>query len=520
MQAAPCTRLPFFHGDDPLHARRIWQAPRRSQFIVGVLLLLGFAARLRQYLAATSFWHDEAYLLLNIFNKSFADLVGPLTHEQAAPPLFLWALRSCYVTLGSSELAMRLPALVASLAALALMVPLARVVCGGAYWLWALGCACVSSCLLHLTYQVKPYSTDVLMAEAVLLAGALCLSPAASARARSVSRLAIVAAAVLGPWLSFPSVFVLGGACVALIATAIENRRRDDYLLAAIMPATLLASSLLVWLAAARHHNTPYQQSFWAAEFMDLSSPAAAVTWLLTKLVEAGGYGVQGIGIPMALLAAIGLASCWRRRPALSILLTMPACLACLASALHLYPLGNRLLAFLLPGLWLCAAQGLETAAGHFHNRAPRLVPAIAVLLLLAGGLRTALYSVVAKPSVEFRQAFDYVHAHWNEGDSLWVSQPEVYEAYFGHARNVIHAKSPREAVQAAALRGRVWMVCHPPASQTTRWDPARREFADVGAVEVDRRRFVHMDLSVFAPPPLTASHSNPRSSSCRTWAD
>ena len=494
-----------------LSARRLAVLFCEPRFLLGVVFVLGAAARLRQYLAATSFWHDEAYLLLNVFDKSYTELVGPLSHEQAAPPLFLWVLRACYLTLGSSELAMRLPALVASLAALALIVPLARIVCGGTYWIWAVGCACVSSCLLHLTYQVKPYTTDVLVAEAVLLAGALYLSPAVSARARSISRLAIVAAALFGPWLSFPSVFVLGGACAALMAKAVSNRRRDEWLVAAIVPATLLASSLLLWLVAARHHNTPYQRSFWAGEFMDLSSPPAMIAWLVRKLIEAGGYGVQGVGIPIAFLATIGWATCWRRQRSVAILLIAPACLACLASALHQYPLGNRLLTFLLPALWLCAACGIGFAAGQFRHRSPRLVPAIAVLLLLAGGLRTALYSVVAKPSVEFRQAFDYVHSHWHEGDSLWVSQPEVYEAYFGHTDDVIHGKSSRAALDTAALRGRVWMICHPPESQTTRWDHFQRELTNAGAEEIDRRPFVHLDLRLFAPPVLAASSDVPR---------
>lgn len=516
MQMARCARSHFSSSDSWLRVGTRFEIFRQPRLIVGALLLLGAAARLRQYVAATSFWHDEAYLLLNIFNKSFADLVGPLSHDQAAPPLFLWALRLCYVALGSSELAMRLPAFVASLAALALMAPLARIACGGTYWVWAVGCACVSSCLLHLTYQVKPYTTDVFVAEAVLLAAAVYLSPAASARARSKSRLAMFATALLGPWLSFPSVFLLGGVCAALFVKAVSDRRRTDWMLAAMMAMALFTSSLLLWLVAARHHNTPYQQSFWAAEFMDLSSPPTAIAWLLKKLVEAGDYGVQGIGIPMALLATIGWARCWRRQRMLAILLLVPAGLACVAAALHHYPLGNRLLAFLLPALWLCGAQGMEAVAGRYRNRLPRLIPAIAALLLLAGGLRCALYSVVAKPSVEFRQAFHYVHAHWNEGDSLWVSQPEVYEAYFGHADGVIHDKSPREALRGAALRGRVWMICHPPASQTTRWDLVRRELAGVGAAEVDRRRFIHLDLGVFAPPELTAVDCDAATSALR----
>ncbi|HMC65613.1 MAG TPA: hypothetical protein VKI65_11805, partial [Gemmataceae bacterium] len=96
------------------HAHRIVQSP---VFPI-VLGLVGVAARLRQYLAAPSFWYDEAFLLTNICEMSFGELVGPLRDNQVAPPLFLWILRALYVALGPGELVMRLPAMAASVAAL------------------------------------------------------------------------------------------------------------------------------------------------------------------------------------------------------------------------------------------------------------------------------------------------------------------------------------------------------------------------------------------------------------------
>ncbi|MGH7134746.1 MAG: glycosyltransferase family 39 protein, partial [Pirellulales bacterium] len=165
-----------------------------SRYLLGALLLLGSAARVRQYLAQSSYWHDEAYLLLNVFPKSFFELVGPLSHEQAAPPLFLWLLRASYLALGPSELAMRLPALLASLATLGFMAPLARLTVGGRSWLWAVACAAVSSSLLYLTCQVKPYTTDVLVAEAVLLATVGCLMPGLSNGWRRASHVGLLLA--------------------------------------------------------------------------------------------------------------------------------------------------------------------------------------------------------------------------------------------------------------------------------------------------------------------------------------
>src|SRR5438552_16260554 len=97
---------------------------RNGRYVAAGFFLLGFAVRLRHYLAAPSYWYDEAYLLVNIFDKSFVELAGPLRCQQAAPPLFLWALRALYLVFGHSEWAMRLPAFLSSALAVLLMLPL------------------------------------------------------------------------------------------------------------------------------------------------------------------------------------------------------------------------------------------------------------------------------------------------------------------------------------------------------------------------------------------------------------
>src|SRR5690348_1809895 len=85
---------------------------------VALLLALGVALRVRQYAACPSYWYDEAYLLLNVFRRSFLELLGPLRDDQAAPPLFLWTLRGLYRVAGGGEWVMRLPALAAGVAGL------------------------------------------------------------------------------------------------------------------------------------------------------------------------------------------------------------------------------------------------------------------------------------------------------------------------------------------------------------------------------------------------------------------
>src|SRR5262249_37560164 len=92
-----------------------------------VCVALGLAARSVYLARGLSYWYDEAYLLLNVFQRDCPSLLGKIDHNVVIPPLFLWLLRGVYLVAGSQEWVMRLPAAAAGVAALALMFPLARV---------------------------------------------------------------------------------------------------------------------------------------------------------------------------------------------------------------------------------------------------------------------------------------------------------------------------------------------------------------------------------------------------------
>jgi hypothetical protein len=72
-------------------------APATCQGMVAfiwALLALGIAARCRQYVGCPSYSYDEAYLLLNVFERSYTELVGALSHNLVVPPLFNGGRRS------------------------------------------------------------------------------------------------------------------------------------------------------------------------------------------------------------------------------------------------------------------------------------------------------------------------------------------------------------------------------------------------------------------------------------------
>ncbi|HTU92005.1 MAG TPA: glycosyltransferase family 39 protein, partial [Gemmataceae bacterium] len=219
---------------------------RFSRNILFALFALGIALRVRQYAACPSYWYDEAYLLLNVFDKSFVDLLGPLRENQAAPPLFLWLLRGLYQLAGGSEWWMRLPALAASVAGLLVMAPLARRIAGRRGGLWAVAfCAFGHHATAHAG-EVKPYALDFLMAELILLAALRCQAIVSGWRPRAAPCLL----AVLAPWASYPSAFVLGAASAALLVHAFHRRHaahvRARIAFACVVGGLSVLSSLLL----------------------------------------------------------------------------------------------------------------------------------------------------------------------------------------------------------------------------------------------------------------------------------
>lgn len=464
---------------------------------LSILFTLGIVLRVRQYAACTSYWYDEAYLLLNVFQHSFLELLGPLHEDQAAPPLFLWLLRGLYQLVGGSEWWMRLPALAASVAGLIAMAPLARRIAGRRGGLWAIAfCALGHHAAAHAG-EVKPYAFDFLLTELILLAALRCQAVVSGWRPRAV----LCLLAMLAPWASYPSTFVLAAASLSLLLHAVRRRHaafiKAHIALACVVGGLSGVSSLILWQLAIRHQATSTLRTFWSASFLDLSSPGAAAAWTTRCFIEIGNYGTREMGLPLVVLALIGAASL-RRRPARFVLLMGPFLLALLASALRFYPLGGRLLFFLVPCMWLLAARGINVLLRRLSVRRAWLGWILPMMLLLPALLWAGRLLLGVTPRCQFREAFAYVEAHRKPGDLLWVSHPQVYEVYQGRAPD-LSAYSAPEQVEQAAKTGRLWMVCAVAGSQQryTSADTVRRVKAS-SRVVFDHRRFRGLEVALY----------------------
>lgn len=471
--------------------------------VLVALVLLGLAARVSLYLLGPSYGYDEAYLLLNVFAHPAGELLGPLQDDQAAPPLFLLALRGLYLVGGGAEWLMRLPAFLATLAALALMMPLARMVVGRPGWPWAAGLAAVCHHAMAHGCQVKPYAMDLLISEAILLAAALALLPDLAQRLHRTGLAALIVFAVVGPWASYPSVFLLGGAAAALL---VQRRHRAG--LSVGIAAVL--SALGLWLFVGRHqHNTSLTQ-WWSSAFVDLSSPLRTLRWTLGYLVEIGHYGATGLGVPLLVLAVPGWVMLGRRLPALFMLTAMPLAMAWAAGAARAYPLSDRLLFFAAPCVWLPAAAGVGWLLFQLRRAAARGKVRWATFgwLAAAGGLflpgagRMAKELIAGPVVPEFREAFARVLKERLPEDHVWVSHPQVFEIYHGRPNWLLGAYTPLEEVATAARRGRLWMIHTPQGPGMTQFSELFDRLRACGANRVMDEHLACLEIVRYEPAP------------------
>src|SRR5688572_6835410 len=132
-----------------------WTA--RQWTLVLVVVLAGVGLRVARYAAPLGFEHDEVLLIANVMDRGWDGAFRPLDYDQAAPVGFVLMEEACQTLRGTTERAMRLPPLLASIAALPLLAIFCRkfMTAGGTALAAAL--LALGEPMLIYTGRVKPY---------------------------------------------------------------------------------------------------------------------------------------------------------------------------------------------------------------------------------------------------------------------------------------------------------------------------------------------------------------------------
>lgn len=348
---------------------------RRARVIPAVVALAGSGLLVYWTSTARPLWVDEEMLLLNVRDRGFPQLAGPLWLDQSAPLGWLILERLVLRMLGPSEPAVRLLTVAFGAATLATAAWIGR------RWMSVAGAAvfvalcAIGEWLVFFTLELKHYSADTFGSLLVPAAAAWVLDAASrpvERRRRLVSWWLLVA---LAQWFSNGALFVTPLCAVVII---MFTRRMHDR-----RAGTIAVAGTIVWGASfalndavvLRHAAAnPYLQNYWAFAFPPVSQGVGpTLSWIVAQLAPFARKPASS-GWPILFwlvwLAGVTFAIAARRKHALMIL-TVPASALGLA-LFHVVPPFERLGLWVVPSLYAGVGYGVDMALALVPRTSPR----------------------------------------------------------------------------------------------------------------------------------------------------
>lgn len=318
----------------------------RGEYWFRVFVGLAIAVRCVRYFACFPLWEDECFLGVSLYQRDFAGLLQPLDYHQVAPFLFLWLEKAIVMLFGFNELALRLPAFLASLASLALFVHLSRRLLAGPARVFAMALFAVSYPAARYAAEAKPYGTDLLVSLALIVLLVEWLRRPGQTR----WLIGLVMGCPLAIGLSLPALFTAGAVSLLLLATMLrqpEVRRWGWWV--AYNAALLLGAATLYRLSIRPQLQAElgFMSEQWSEAFVPWTSVAAVLKWLVTThtgSLFAHPVGDKNFGSTLTtILLVAGMVFLARhRRWTVALLLLLPLGLHLTAAAMHRYPYGGH----------------------------------------------------------------------------------------------------------------------------------------------------------------------------------
>ena len=396
------------HGGEPTMGRLSEASWRRTAWL---LLGLHLVWRTVRWAQGFPIWGDEAFVAVNFWDRGYGDLVAPLEYGQIGPLFWLWLEKLMFDLFGPWERALRLPAFLAGIGSALLFFRLA-------FRILPLRAAVLGFAVFAASYypvrhgaELKPYSTDLLVALAMFSLAWDWLKEAH--RCAAWKKVLLVALTVLGPWISLPSMFVAGGCLVVLGVSGLRRggngRERRAVLLGYPAWGLALAGSAwwMVTAFAGPHAESASwlkEMAMWTPTFPPVAEPWKLPLWFLERhcgYMAAYPTGGRDWGSSLSfLLMAIG-AWRWARRGrgAALALLTLPLFFNFVAAAMERYPYGGsvRVSLYFAPAACLLMGTALDAllrgigragdSASAMPARGDRGRMAIVLLLAAFAGL-------------------------------------------------------------------------------------------------------------------------------------
>jgi 4-amino-4-deoxy-L-arabinose transferase-like glycosyltransferase len=332
-----------------------------------IIILIGIALRFVLYLYNRSLSHDEAALALNLINKSYLELIGPLDYRQAAPFGFLMLEKLSITLFGDNEYSLRLFPLLFGIGSLFLFYSVARKILKKNALLISLSLFAISNPLVTRAAFIKQYSADTF----VTLMIYFIIINFNQTKKSPISKMIIIG--MIGGiliWFSYPSIFILTGIALGLVL--ISQEQKEMVKISRFLIAFLLwvISFIVFYLIAIRNsiENEALHQ-MWSRAYMPFPPSTYDDLLWFPKVFLGIFHFPTGVypSIIGALLFIIGTLEIFRNKKRMFYLLIIPIIVTLLASGIQLYPFkkpdhirSGRVLFFIAPMLIILIGAGVE----------------------------------------------------------------------------------------------------------------------------------------------------------------
>jgi hypothetical protein len=414
---------------------------------------------------------DEAFITLNIVNRSFNELLLPLEYNQGAPIGFLFIEKLLVNSLGNSEYVLRLYPFLCGILSIFIFYKITKSLISSKSVLIAVLLFSISPFLIYYSSEVKQFSSDVFF---TLLLYALFIY--VESDRLTIWRLllfGIIGASAI--WFSHAAVFILAGIGLSLFLSYLV--RKDWVLsirLSIVFLMWILSFSVLYFLSLNELGKNSDLLNSWAKNFPPF--PPIRIyqfKWYIDKFFEVfrNPVGLRPSGIA-AFLCIIGSISIFNKKRIAFLSLILPTAFLLLASILHKYPLSGRLLLFMVPVLIILIAEGAEYIRVEFDER-HSVIWLTCMAILFFYPIYDA-YKDFKKPlrREEIKLVMEYAKQRWQPGDILYVyyGAHPAFKYYsekygFGESSYILGVKSRddwnkyREELNRLDGKNRVWIL-------------------------------------------------------------
>lgn len=383
------------------------------------IISIGIILRAVQYLFNRSLWLDESYLALNIIERSFFELLQPLSYNQGAPIGFLMVEKVVVKLFGGNEYSLRFLPFLSGVISLFIFYKLGKKFIKPKAVLIGLGLLTISGSLIYYSSEVKQYSSDVVIA--LMLYWMTDYIQSKELNNRIVLLYGVLGGIAL--WLSYPSVFVLAGSAVTLTYFSVTKKEW--------VKIRGLSFAYLIWVVSFIFYyfislnklgSNELLLKYWHGAFMPFPPMSLSdAKWYVHTFFKVFNdpVNMQLYGIA-ALAFLVGCISLFRERKDKFYLLILPIIFTLLASSLRKYPFSGRLILFLVPSLLILIAEGASQIWDRTKN-GYKFIGIVFIGLLFLHPINNAVDGLFKPYREETRTVLDYVERNQKNGDVLYL---------------------------------------------------------------------------------------------------